>query len=106
VSRNLTSYLLILLIGCRFAEDVGGGAAEVITCPINLINCGHVYLCEEPADNALDHVEICVDDDDDLAAVEAVYGVCLPTPRHEGLCIAGCDSHRGCNAFNGCWCTQ
>lgn len=86
--------------------EVGGRIAEVTVCPVDLVNCGHVYECAAPADNVLGHVEICVDDDDDITDVIAVYGDCVPTPRHEGLCIMKCppDTGAGCNAFSGCYC--
>lgn len=30
---------------------------------------------------------------------------CVPTPRHLGPCVYGCESgHQGCNATNGCAC--
>lgn len=89
--------------------EVGGHLAEWIACPTDLIDCGHVYMCEQAADNALGHIEICVDDDDhpeQLADVEAAYGACDLTPRHEGLCLycCGADCGRGGNAYNGTWC--
>jgi hypothetical protein len=102
--------LVMMLAGCGAIKsaggEVGGNVAEVVACPINLVNCGHVYLCEQSADNALEHVEICVDDDDELAGAELLYGLCEPTPRHQGLCISCCgsDCGGGCNAFTGCYC--
>lgn len=105
-------WLLVLLSlgGCRnAAEEVGGTVAEWVACPTNLFDCGHVYMCEAPADNVLGHVEICINDDDDSTALESaeeMYGPCEPTPRHQGLCkwCCGSDCGRGANAFNGCWC--
>lgn len=89
--------------------EVGGHLAEWIACPTTLIDCGHVYMCEAAAENPLGHVEICVDDDDhpeQLTDVEALYGACELTPRHEGLCLMHCNAGDGpgCNAFNGCYC--
>ena len=87
--------------------------AEWIACPTDLVDCGWVYMCEAEADNPLGHVELCINVDDDpdaLAAAEAVYGPCEPTPRHQGLCVWGCppdapglpEGH-GANAYNGEW---
>lgn len=111
---------MLSLLACTTAKkaggEVAGTVAEWIACPTDLIDCGHVYLCEAASDNPLGHVEICVDDDGDdgadrLDAVEAMYGACELTPRHQGLCRdccakeqggEGCD--KGCNAYNGCAC--
>jgi hypothetical protein len=99
--------------GCSVVKsvggEVGGHAAEWIACPTDLVNCGHVYMCDAFADNELGHIEICVDDDDhpeQLADVEAAYGECDLTPRHQGLCLfcCGTDCGRGGNAYNGTWC--
>lgn len=98
--------------GCQTAKsiggEVGGAAAEWIACPTDLIDCGHVFMCAAVADNALGHVEICVNDDDtdDLVAVEALYGACELTPRHQGLCLFCCgpDCGRGGNAYSGTYC--
>jgi hypothetical protein len=86
--------------------DIGGNIAEWIACPTDLIDCGHVYECAAPADNPLGHVEICVDDETAIEDVEAVYGDCAPTPRHEGLCswCCGANCGRGANAYDGAWC--
>jgi len=107
------SVVFVLLVSCttvkKVGGEIGGTAAEWIACPTDLIDCGHVYMCEAPANNDLGHVEICVNDDDapeDLDAVEAMYGDCELTPRHQGLCLyccgAGCG--RGGNAYDGTWC--
>jgi hypothetical protein len=109
----LAAVVAVVLSGCTTIEheagNVGGTLAELVACPTDLIDCGHVYLCAAPADNPLGHVEICVDDDDhpeQLADVEDVYGACVPTPRHEGLCIYCCGDGcgRGANAYSGTWC--
>lgn len=94
---------------------IGGTAADVVLCPTDLVDCGHVYMCAAPADNELGHVELCIDDDSydgwwELESAERMYGTCEPTPRHQGLCIVTCfepsplPGGQGCNAFNGCWC--
>lgn len=100
--------------GCSDLEEAGGDIAGPIAegtiCQTGwLIDCGHVYECAEPADNPLGHVEICIEDDshaEQFADIEALYGECKPTPRHEGLCSyccgAGCG--RGANAYNGTYC--
>jgi hypothetical protein len=107
----LAAMWLWAVSGCQTAKDIGGSiggaAAEWIACPTDLIDCGHVYMCAAVADNALGHVEICVNDDDapeQVAEVEAVYGACDLTPRHQGLCWYRCEEGHGCNAFAGCWC--
>jgi hypothetical protein len=114
----LVGYAVAILIAaftlgaCQFAKDVGGEVggtvAGAIACPTDLIDCGHVYMCAAEADNALGHIEICIDDDDhpeDVDAAELMYGRCEPTPRHQGLCrwCSGPDCGRGCNAFSGCY---
>jgi hypothetical protein len=105
--------IAVALSACGFAKDVGGevggNVAEVLACPIGLFDCGKVFMCDTPAENELGLVEICVDHDDhpeDLDAVEAKYGACVPTPRHQGLCKFCCDDDcgRGANAFSGTWC--
>jgi hypothetical protein len=105
--------LVIVLAACSSVKqvggEVGGHLAEWIACPTDLVDCGHVFMCAAPADNELGHVEICIDDDDhpeQVQDVEAVYGECILTPRHEGLCIMKCppNTGAGCNAFSGCWC--
>lgn len=110
VRSRLLALAPVLLISCQTAKkiggEIGGNVAEVIACPIGLFECGHVWLCAAPADNALGHIEICVDDDSPIADVEAVYGHCEPTPRHQGLCKVCCsgDCGRGGNAYSGTWC--
>lgn len=93
--------------GCGFAADAGGTLTEYTACPLGVFECGHVFMCEAPADNELGRVELCIDDDDhpeQLTAIELLYGACVPTPRHEGLCRYGCEPHKGCNAKSGCFC--
>ncbi len=87
--------------------EVGGTVFEYIACPtIPGLDCGHVFVCDTPADNTLGVVELCIDDDnsskDDLALAESMYGACEPTPRHQGICI-WCPEKSGCNAFSGCF---
>lgn len=94
------------------AKSIGGWAAgtlaEYTICPANIIDCGHVFECTGTrADTPSGFVELCLNDDDEpeqLDEIEAMYGMCSPTPRHQGLC-RWCppDGGRGCNAFNGCW---
>jgi hypothetical protein len=105
--------LIVLLVACSTAKsvggEVGGALTEWIACPTELIDCGHVFQCEAAADTPSGQVEICVNDDDapeDLDAVEALYGSCDLTPRHQGLCLYQCPPAHGCNAFLGCWCGQ
>lgn len=108
----MATSLLVALAGCQSckhaAGEVGGTVAEYTACPTDLIDCGHVFQCEgTTADTPSGFVEICVDDDDQpeqLDAIEALYHDCAPTPRHEGLCVYGCNPHRGCNAYSGCYC--
>lgn len=70
------------------------------------LTCGHVYMCAQEADNALGHVEICKLDEHPLEWVEAIYGTCEPTPRHQGLCWWCCGEGCGAggNAYNGTFC--
>jgi hypothetical protein len=102
-------------LGCTTAKqvggEIGGTVADAIACPVGLFDCGHVYMCDTPADNELGLVEICINDDEDdgteqIESAEAMYGECEPTPRHQGLCrhCCGADCGRGGNAFNGTWC--
>jgi predicted small secreted protein len=97
-----------LAAGCSTVETAGGDVTEFVACPTNLIDCGHVYLCEQAAENALGHVEVCIDDDTDgqLELAERAYGACVPTPRHQGLCSYHCDGGKGCNGFDGCFCPE
>ena len=95
--------------GKKIGGEIGGHVAEWIACPTDLINCGHVYQCDTPADTPSGLVEICIDDDatQSPADYEDINGTtCELTPRHEGLCIWCCgpDCGSGCNAFSGCWC--
>jgi predicted small secreted protein len=108
VSVFALAVIVALLGACSTVEGAGGSVTEFVACPIDVIDCGHVYLCEQAADNELGHVETCVDDDTDgqLEAAEHAYGACVPTPRHEGLCRYHCDGGQGCNAYNGCFCPK
>lgn len=81
----------------------GSATGEAYCAAFPELPCGHVYLCDAPADNELGHIEICVNDEDPLADVEAIYGACTPTPRHAGLCWWRCDGKPGCNSKSGCW---
>ena len=91
---------------------LGGTVAEYTACPTDLVDCGHVFMCEALADNPLGHVEICIDDDEEglFEQAEEMYGMCEPTPRHQGLCIDTCTEEsplpggKGANAFNGSFC--
>lgn len=109
--------LVWVLGGCQWFKDaagtVGGTIADYTICPADLssiIECGHVFQCEgtvNPDPHSNGYVEICIDDDDhpeQLDAIEMLYGMCSPTPRHQGLCDYHCDAGAGCNAFNGCYC--
>lgn len=104
--------ILLALASCTAIETGAGHVAEFVACPTDLIDCGHVYMCEAPADNDLGHVEVCINDDreggDAVALAELEFGTCAPTPRHQGLCIwcCGSDCGRGANAFNGTFCPQ
>lgn len=107
-------YLLIFLCACSFIKEAGGEVAgtigEYTLCPIEAINCGHVFQCTGTmVDTPSGFVEICIDDDDQpeqLDSINSIYGDCSPTPRHEGLCSYCCGPScgRGCNAFSGCFC--
>jgi hypothetical protein len=112
-SLTMAITIAVALSACGFAKDVGGEVGgtigEVIACPVGLFDCGHVYVCDTPAENELGLVEICINDDDhpeDVESAEAMYGACEPTPRHQGLCWwqCGTGAHRGGNAFSGTWC--
>jgi hypothetical protein len=103
----------LFLVACTTIRDGAGQVTEWIACPTDLVDCGAVFMCAAPADNPLGHVEICIDVDDDpdaLDAAEMEFGECVPTPRHQGLCIATCNepsplpSGAGANAYNGMWC--
>lgn len=93
--------LVLILTACSAIETGAGNVTEFVACPTSLIDCGHVFMCEQPAMNALGHVEVCIDDDTEgqLALAESIYGACVPTPRHQGLCAWHCDKGDGCNAF-------
>ncbi len=97
--------VLALLTSCaeckHAAGTVGGTVAEYTACPLGVIECGHVFVCGD--------VEVCIDDDDhpeQFDSAEVKLGECVPTSRHQGLCLYCCgpDCGRGCNAFGGCWC--
>lgn len=109
----IASLITLAMCSCAAIKDAageaGGTAADYIACPLGLFDCGHVYLFPAtPAENALNAVELCVDDDDhpqDLLAAELMFGPSVPTPRHQGICrwCAGLDCGAGCNAFGGCF---
>ena len=108
----MRALILLLLVGCTQVieattdpEDLAAGAEAYCAANPHL-PCGHVYACEQPADNELGRVEVCVLGPwRDVPEVEAVYGPCEPTPRHVGLCWwcigEGCTA--GCNALTSCW---
>jgi hypothetical protein len=105
----LTTAAGILLLACTEVRDAGGQLAEWIACPTDLIDCGRVYQCAAESDTPSGHVEICIDYDDQpeqLDEIEALWGRCEPTPRHQGLCVMRCppETGAGCNAFSGCYC--
>jgi hypothetical protein len=117
IFRTMATSLLVVLAGCQScksaAGDVGGTIAEYTACPVGLINCGHVFQCTgTPVMNTPSgFVEVCIDDDDQseqLDEIEALWGMCSPTPRHEGLCIYQCGptAGSGCNAYSGCYCPR
>jgi hypothetical protein len=103
--------LAMSLVACQTVKDVGGEiggtAAEWIACPTDIVPCGHVFQCYgTAAATPSGYVEVCIDDDDQpeqVDGIEAAFGLCEPTPRHQGLCFWHCDGGRGCNAFSGCW---
>lgn len=71
--------------------------------------CGHVWMCDTPAQNELGMVEVCVWNQTPITDVEAVYGSCIlsPSERFHGhqLCWWGCvKGWVGCNSFSGCFC--
>lgn len=85
----------------------GGTLVEYSFCEIGLVDCGHVYVCSGPP-----VAELCIDDDEPglFDAVEAEFGECKPTDRHQGICLDLCDMEsplpggQGCNAEQGCVC--
>lgn len=89
---------------------LGGEAAEYTLCPLGVIECGHVFQCYgTAADTPSGHPELCIDDDDQpeqLDEIEALYGDCSPTPRHQGLCWYRCPGQHGCNSYSGCFCPE
>lgn len=105
--------LAVALVGCSAVKEtggeIGGTLAEWVACPVDLVDCAHVFKCEAQNENPSGHVELCIDDDDDedaLSRAEKRFGDCAPTPRHQGLCkyCCGDDCSSGCNAYNGCFC--
>lgn len=72
--------------------------------------CARVYAFDEPADNPLGRVELCVRAED-LPAAAALYGAYELSPHErfaqwralgvEPVCI-WCEGV-GCNAYDGCW---
>lgn len=111
----LIVFIILLLAACVtdviepedvITEDDVADIAEGYCASRPELTCGHVYLCETPAENEFGLTEICLLDDIPLPVLEEVHGTCIPTPRHQGLCWwccgAGCGA--GCNAYNGCFC--
>ena len=111
--------LLLTLAACEQASNVGkvvvaGGPAAAIEayCAVaDDARCGLVFACEEPADNELGQIEICVSDTTDITEVEEKFGACVPSPhpRFEALghrCLWRCPSQGGCQGFSGCWCPE
>lgn len=108
--------VLLLLAACALpdGEDYEGAAypaaaqGEAYCALYPELDCGHVVMCEAAADNDLGHVELCINDDHPVALAEEMYGACVPTPRHQGLCAWCCGEGcgRGCNAFSGCFCPE
>lgn len=112
--------VLLALAGCgaydsardgvkQAAGWVGGTLAEYTICPLDVIDCGHVFECTGTrADTPSGFVELCLNDDDEpeqLDEIEETYGMCSPTPRHQGLCSYCCGPNcgRGGNAYSGTW---
>jgi hypothetical protein len=96
--------VLVLFAACQDMRECGGGTG------CDLPGYGVVYRCE--ADQGM-VFEFCFDgsaDQLELGMAEARYvaPVCRPTPRHLGPCeyCCGGDCGRGCNAFQGCFCTS
>lgn len=106
--------ILILLAGCTEAIDATVDPEDLTDvaeayCKANPhLPCGHVWLCETPAENELGQVEICVLNAMPIEVAEAVYGACQPTPRHVGLCWYCCGEGctAGCNALTSCFCPE
>lgn len=107
--------VLVLLAACSTSDIAPqpqdlSSVAEQYCKDHPALPCGHVYECTgTTAMNQLGFEEVCVvqfGDYADLTLAEQMYGGCVPTPRHEGLCWwccgPGCTS--GCNAYNGCFC--
>lgn len=97
--------MFVSLVACGEIKDLGGDALEVTVCPF--ASCGTVFLCTGgrlPMPS-----ELCWMDDDanELAAAIGADVSCVPTPRGGALgwpCIYSCEPHRGCNAYDGCFC--
>lgn len=99
--------LCLALAGCG-VQDVGGGAGFDF---FGLT--GEVFLCSaSPPPPGWPEVgaELCWRDGDagelEQSIEEATGSTasCVPTPRHFGPCLYGCEPHTGCNAYQGCWC--
>lgn len=104
--------VLVLLAACTAVidntvepEDLSS-VAETYCKAHPELPCGHVFVCDTPAENELGQVEICIPQFIDKSAAEAIYGACEPTPRHSGLCWFCCGEGctAGCNALSGCFC--
>lgn len=94
-------------------QDLGGGAGLDLTFLNSLgASFGEVFQCTVEEDPPAT-LELCWRDGDATELADSVaealgdYVVlCVPTPRHAGVCIYGCEPHSGCNAFSGCWCNS
>ncbi|RPH65009.1 MAG: hypothetical protein EHM89_00270 [Acidobacteria bacterium] len=89
--------VIALLVACSTDVEVpttpGVALGEAYCQAFPDLPCGHVFVCDGIG-------EVCVLDGEPLP-----NATCVPTERHEGLCLWGCETgHRGCNAFQGCVC--
>lgn len=106
---------LLLVAGCTqtlVEQATGESPAEFIEreCAERGWTCARVYAFDEPADNPLGRVELCVRAED-LPAAAALFGAYELSPHErfaqwralgvEPVCI-WCEGV-GCNAFGGCW---
>lgn len=108
--------LLLLLVACGSVKDAAGdvGVGLEPLCGAIGLTCGTVFMCDGTApDGSAWSAELCWVDDSSTELVSSLtdlgYGgtKCWPTPRGGSLgwpCIYSCTPHRGCNAYNGCWC--
>lgn len=107
---------LVLLVACAADEIIPDPVDDIAALAEEYCRkhpewpCGHVYLCKgTPAQNRLGYVEVCTLDANEfhagtLESAEETFGMCEPTPRHQGLCWWGCSpGWVGANAYNGCW---